>query len=61
MCRAMNWLGVSILAAALAACSAENGAASGTYPGGNPSAVWQYSTNPYAGGNAPPTWGGPVE
>jgi hypothetical protein len=44
-----------------AGCSANDpGAITGTFPGGDPNAVMQHSTNPYASGNAPPTWGGPA-
>ncbi len=29
-----------------------------TQPGGDPSSIKQYTTNPYAAPDAPPTWGG---
>jgi hypothetical protein len=50
-----------LVALAAAGCSPNDpGAITGTFPGGNPNAVMQNSTNPYASGSAPPTWGGPA-
>jgi hypothetical protein len=57
------------LAVAVAAVVAASGCAPATaphprvatFPGGDPAHVLQYSTDPYAGGDAPPFWGGPED
>jgi hypothetical protein len=58
----MAWIGAGLsIGILLSACSTSGTSAARTFPGGDPSAVGQYSTDPYAGGNAPPVWGGPSE
>jgi hypothetical protein len=51
---------LTVFAAAGCRGAADPGAVTGTFPGGNPAAVMQNSTNPYSSGNAPPQWGGPA-